>query len=772
MRGQRRRLVRATLMSTCIALTLACSPAVAAQPCENEVLRSELHSGELPDCRAYEMVTPPSKGSDAVRVWAISENGSRVIGASMGVFAGSPSNEFQDTFAGAVYAFTPSLSGWTAEALAPPAWQFPSNRFEGVSTPGLASTLWLLRTPEQPNRSEADFYLRTASGTFVPIGPTQSVVGEDEWISFAGASKSLDHVLFSMESVDKGVFLWPGDRTFSSSYYPSLYEYTGVEKSEPVLVGVKNEGELDGSPHVNDGAEQISQCGTELGGEATAYNAVSASGATVFFTARALSHCNPEEPGTVAPAVNELYARIDGARTVDISEPTSQHCEACNTTSGLSEGLYQGASESGGKVFFTTEQRLLPGARGNNLYEYELNESGRCPARPEGCITRVSSGATSAEVYGVARISEDGSHIYYVAGGALTGPNAEGKSPVAEGDNLYVYDTLTGQTRFIATLSENDHHVWQEIDRARPVEATPDGDFLVFTSVADLTPGDTSTVAQVFEYDAQTERLQRVSVGQDGYNGDGNTTEEADEARIGTSEGLAEASLPVFWGGAREAMLHAAARALSNDGSRVFFESADALTPQTNPGLPNNVYEWEREGAGGCAAGHAEGCVYLISDGRDDSSTVGGASVRLIATDASGDDVFFTTADRLVPRDTDTQLDVYDARIEGGFAEPPTPAECAGSACQGPVDLAPSTPSVQTATREGETILPKAASSPPPATQPKPKPKVPTPAQELRKALAQCRAERERVRRSACEAAARRRYAHRPKTNAHKAGRR
>ena len=51
---------------------------------------------------------------------------------------------------------------------------------------------------------------------------------------------------------------------------------------------------------------------------------------------------------------------------------------------------------------------------------------------------------------------------------------------------------------------------------------TPDGRFLVFTSFRDLTPDDTSTVQQVFEYDAQTGGLVRVSVGEDGFNHNGN----------------------------------------------------------------------------------------------------------------------------------------------------------------------------------------------------------------------------------------------------------
>ena len=61
----------------------------------------------------------------------------------------------------------------------------------------------------------------------------------------------------------------------------SLYEYAGTGLTRPELVGVDNEG------------KQISQCGTDLGwgrdlggqGESERYNAVSAGGEKVFFTA-------------------------------------------------------------------------------------------------------------------------------------------------------------------------------------------------------------------------------------------------------------------------------------------------------------------------------------------------------------------------------------------------------------------------------------------------------------------------------------------------------
>ena len=59
------------------------------------------------------------------------------------------------------------------------------------------------------------------------------------------------------------------------------------------------------------------------------------------------------------------------------------------------------------------------------------------------------------------------------------------------------------------------------------------------------------------------------------------------------------------------------------------------------------------------------------------------SNVQLIGTDASGRDVFFTTADQLVGQDTDTDIDIYDARVDGGFPAPALSPSCSGDACQG-----------------------------------------------------------------------------------------
>lgn len=112
-------------------------------------------------------------------------------------------------------------------------------------------------------------------------------------------------------------------------------------------------------------------------------------------------------------------------------------------------------------------------------------------------------------------------------------------------------------------------------------------------------------------------------------------------------------------------------RALSADGRRLFFDSADRLSgADTNSRA--DVYEWEASGEGSCT--EAPGCVRLVSGGREEGGTF---------LDASGDgnDVFFLTGDSLVASDPGS-IDVYDARVGGGLPEPEPPIPCTGDACQ------------------------------------------------------------------------------------------
>ena len=123
---------------------------------------------------------------------------------------------------------------------------------------------------------------------------------------------------------------------------------------------------------------------------------------------------------------------------------------------------------------------------------------------------------------------------------------------------------------------------------------------------------------------------------------------------------------------------------------------------ENKPIYAKNVYEYH------------DGNVYLISDGHDLNVV---PPVSLEGTDASGDDVFFNTADQLAPQDTDTDEDVYDARVDGGFPAPALAPECAGDACQGPLSPTPTLLAPGSEFQAGE-AAPLAA--PAPVVAPKP----------------------------------------------------
>ena len=134
-----------------------------------------------------------------------------------------------------------------------------------------------------------------------------------------------------------------------------------------------------------------------------------------------------------------------------------------------------------------------------------------------------------------------------------------------------------------------------------------------------------------------------------------------------------------------------AARVLSHDGNRLFFESLDSLSLADTNGVVD-VYQWEALGTGGCDESSAafsaqnDGCISLVSSGKSPKPST------FVDASPSGDDVFFSTAESLVGQDTDNLVDIYDARVQGGLPGPTVPrAQCEGEACQ-PALEAPNDP--------------------------------------------------------------------------------
>jgi hypothetical protein len=620
------------LFAAGLATVLLVLPAVAAgEVCPNAVLRTGL-SARLPDCRAYEMVTPPYKEGYKVEKPESSEDGSALLGESLGTFAGS-----ENTGQGVgnrvglerplgAYGFVRSGSGWVTAALDPPSSLFPTSFIAGWD-PGDGSSLWYSETSSEQQASPKEsglgqFVLRSADGSLAEVGPAfppstsplsieKSDFGQ---VAYEGATSDLSRVFFTQTA-----FHWPYDP--SPDGVSSLYEYVGTNNAAPLLVGVSGGA---GSTSV------ISKCGTTLaGGESRgdALGSLGVNGARVLFGAQACGS---------SPPVNELFAREDNelpdAHTVAISEPSRADCAECDTEEGvLTSAGFLGASPGAAEVFFSTSQPLLGDDVTPNIYEYDFDApAGQRVVRVSGGDATVSNPV--ANVQSVAGISHDGSHVYFVATGVLTTtPNSEGQTASEGVDNLYVFERDAqypgGRTAFIASVSPGAPSV------------SADGRFLAFTSTAHLTPGDTSSGSQLFEYDAQTGSLVRASIGEDGYDDNGNDA---------APEGIFQAA----------------------DDGAVLFGSRSPLIPEAVSGAIS-VYEYR------------EGSVYLISSGLD----AGGS--YLVGVDASGEDVFFETQEELLPQDGDTEWDVYDARVDGGFPPPLAPSPCAGDACQGPLSGAP-----------------------------------------------------------------------------------
>jgi hypothetical protein len=762
----------------------------------------------LPDCRAYELVTPPYKGGGLLfdEPGAISSDGERVIAGVAGVFAASGNfwpdqNRNPDD---AVYEFARTAEGWRPTALTPPATRYPHGGIMAASAADdLETTLWGLATTTV--RFNEDIYLREPGGTFAKVGPGVAPEVSGQELSFpgneltlAGASADLTHSVFSIEAREQDGHsdLWPGDTSTGESLYE--YVYRGAPVAEPTLVGVSNPGPLvkDTEAHV------ISRCGTQLGSSSEGiggasrdtYNAVSEDGETVVFTARACS----DEPGE--PAVDELYARAGGAQTVKISEPTAADCSACNTTTGPQNAVFQGASANGEKVFFLTEQELLPGQKGMNLYEYDFNG----PEHAKISLASGGEGATEPKVQGVVRVAENGERVYFVAKGTLAGVNGEGKEPEAEADNLYVHEPDPAHpgayhTVFVAkllTAAEETALSTEEAAEASTVEkvaserafraleeaeshgASFEEAFPIYLEVEGRekhslkgTLGPAGTLAEDTSvwsvYDNRPAQATAdghfllFSSSADLTLGDHSKVPQLFEydavkqtlSRISIGQGGS------YSDDGNASMFHEAAHipvqkfvsndrptaesfgsVLSGDGSRVFFTTAARLAPQSVSG-DTNVYEYR------------EGNVYLISDGRDASVAAGSPTVQLFGSDLSGRNAFFLTADPLVPQDGETQEVVYDAREAGGFPAPLVSPGCTGETCRGAVGATPQLASPGSAGQlAGGNVAP-----PPPPPVSKPAVKPVTRAQKLAKALKACKKKPKRLRPS-CERQARKSY--------------
>ena len=385
---------------------------------------------------------------------------------------------------------------------------------------------------------------------------------------------------------------------------------------------------------------------------------------------------------------SRLLDRISGTETIQLDTAANP------VNSG--NGIYWAASTDGSVVYFTSQNKLTSGSKSapgeEDLYRYDFNN-------PTAHLVNLTKNSllVPGDVKGVVGASDDGSAVYFVADAILSTEvgekNSAGQEAVVGEPNLYFY--REGKISFVAVLADGlDQSVWESQPKGLTARVSPDGHHVVFLSVeAQKLANYDNTIAsgEHCQYEPIAEKLIGSPLCAQAFVFDADSKQlSCASCNPGGSRPLGPTLLP-GWSNVYEGP-----RYLSDDGSRLLFESFDALLPG-DESAKRDVYEFERPGAGSCTISNPNfdsrsgGCHFLISSGRSSDENF------LIDASAAGRDALFSTRDPLVGWDTNENFDVYDYRVGGGFVEPPAREEpCVGDACNGPEEPTPVLPSPST----------------------------------------------------------------------------
>jgi hypothetical protein len=462
-----------TLVAAAAATTLSLTAAPAlADECPNEALRAENNSTELPECRAYEQVSPVFKEGFAPVPKAFTDDG-RLAFTANGNYDDNGYG-YGSQAGGNTYMAVRGESGWSTTALAPvgpplmPA-SIPGFPYSSPATPvafsaDLRSSVWRLRRTDQPD-SVWDVYLRSPEGAFTRAGSVSNEWNDNAGGQFVSASADLSHIAYTASD-------------------GQVYEYVGTD-------GQRQAVSVDNAGHPLD-------CRRVLVG------AMPDDGRVIYLT------CQDEVFHTAG-----VYARVNGTTTIAVPGPQ------CTRPSGTCNVQFQGANPAGTRAYFTTSDPLVSSDTDNtnDLYECEIpaNVAPSGEVNPCPDLREVSGAVSGAEVQSVVNVSDDGSRVYFTATGVLASNLGANGAPAAAGDNnLYVWthdaSHPDGEMRFVTKL-----------DSLGGAQATDDGRYLVFATndpLIDHGPqADTDTASDVYRYDAETGELLRLSTAFDGEGG-------------------------------------------------------------------------------------------------------------------------------------------------------------------------------------------------------------------------------------------------------------
>lgn len=749
----------------------------------------------LPDGRVYEQVSPVQKSGSQAGIRVTEVGGGKfadtplysvAVGVGEGAVVYGQSGPFGETSSGyEEYSVSRRTdSGWKTKAALPPGYGANATNIEGealysffpsydlsrsvFSTQGSfsaeATRVSALYASERTGDCSTSASLQCEGGVFRvdETDPREA----DAWLSepvipnaqdpekpdpLPGNSRNLEQVVVAGGSADLSTVYFDFYGTLvpeDASRAPHVTGETGAPQGFYEWhegAGLKSAGELpDGNynPYGAVAANSLAKGGEpERVTTGTFGNQVSADGSKAFFVSP-----EPRYAGAAGEPA-ELYVReqsSNGPRTILVSrdellppvgtEPApapGMGRETAVTPMGIS---YSYGSPDGSRVFFQSMDKLAKGAEGAEpsgagpyMYEFDLAAE-RLMYLP-GIAGQVVASSKNGSNFLFVKTEEV---EVYVERNEET---LTWRLPTA----LDVY--TNGQVREIASLPvpaevEEEEELERLANVPMEARATADGSVFVFDTNSPLTSmlaptgfNNANGYSQVYRYLAPAAGLP-----------EGVLTCVSCPSAPTSPSGDASLSVDKASGHTQNS------RAISSNGDKIFFTTPEALVQGDINARTDDVYEWENAGMGSCATGTSVGCLFLISSGTSPYASY------YLDSDASGENVFFTTREGLVPSDTDESYDVYDARVNGGVpheaASSPCVADCRISAPP-PVQLSPLT----------TTIGPSGNLIPTVGLEPKPKPrtKLLTRAQKLAKALKVC-SRKAKQKRPKCVRQARRKY--------------
>jgi hypothetical protein len=627
-------------------------PFSADSECANQGLRYGA-AVDLPDCRAYEMVSPVEKGGGDIRALESAElsypqsviqatpEGEKLAYNSWRAFGDAQSNPSSSQ-----YIAQRTGEGWQTHSINPPrtgegfffgAQLYPE--YEGFSEDLCRGWMVPYSEPQLAPGGLAGYknlyrYTDSLCGpesfeTLIPLAaPPAAAYKNIHSFLLQGISADGSHAILSSQAP-----LSPQGTVGATQLYESTSPGTALQ-----LVCILP----DGTPWT-----QGCRAGSGEGGvrRSSLVGAISDDGERIFW--------GDGSGGFTGDG--KLYVRVGGTQTFNVSKGGEE------ATGITNKSFFWGASPDGSRAIYTTGPlNATPPNPTAGLFAFEL----------EGEETE----PIAEDVKGVVGMSKDATKIYFVSEKELVGGAIEGEP------NLYFYDADVGggTTTFIGTLDFEDTNesIGSPVNTSpfqRSARVTPDGMHVAFTSFAPLTGYDNRDLSngapgrEAYVYNAETEELVCASCNPSG----------ARDLQIDPHAEGGQSFAPMIPG--FETNLYAT-RAFSEDGSRLYFTTIAALTPRDTNGR-TDVYEWEEAGRGTCTesdpsfAPSSDGCISLISSGK---STI---NSEFVDASADGNDVFINTLSSLLPQDIGLR-DIYDAKVEGGFPLSTKVAACEGEACQ------------------------------------------------------------------------------------------